>query len=307
VTATGQPVYDVRHAIEWPNGQRVLLSINAAPLHDEAGQMDGMVAAVEDVTKQVQAEAKIRRLNEELEQRVIERTAQLEAVNKELEAFAYSVSHDLRAPLRSIDGFSRALLADYEGKLDAEGEEYLQRIRNASMRMDKLIEDLLKLSRLSRGELHHEIIDLSEMAQTIITELWETQPDRMVEFAIAEGISAIGDARLLQIVLENLLGNAWKFTSKHDQARIEFGAIHSDGEDVYFVRDDGAGFDMAYADKLFGAFQRLHNVDEFEGTGIGLATVQRLIHRHGGRIWAKGAVEQGATFYFTLAPRGGNT
>jgi signal transduction histidine kinase len=235
-----------------------------------------------------------------LEQRVQERTGQLEAANQELEAFAYAVSHDLRAPLRGIDGFSQALLEDYGKKLDAEGQEYLQRVRAAAQRMGHLIDDLLKLSRLTRGELRRETVDLSALAQTIAAGLRSTHPERQVSFTIAQGLVVDGDARLLRVALENLLSNAWKFTSRHSEARIEFGVAQNDGRPAYFVRDDGAGFDMAYAGKLFGAFQRLHAAREFEGTGIGLATVQRIIHRHGGRIWAEGEVERGATFYFAL-------
>ncbi|MFN6463968.1 MAG: sensor histidine kinase [Nostoc sp. DedVER02] len=253
-----------------------------------------------EINERKKAESEILRLNVQLEQRVAERTAQLEATNKEMEAFSYSVSHDLRAPLRSIDGFSQALLEDYVDKLDAVGQNYLQRVRAATQRMAQLIDDLLNLSRLTRSEMRYEKVDLSALVEAIATELHKTEPERQVEFAIAPGLVANGDAHLLRIVLENLLGNAWKFTGKHERARIEFGLLQQDDTLVYFVRDDGTGFDMAYVEKLFGAFQRLHAMTEFEGTGIGLATVQRIIHRHGGRVWAESAVEQGATFYFTL-------
>ena len=234
------------------------------------------------------------------EQRVAERTAQLKAANQELEAFAYSVSHDLRAPLRSIDGFSQALLQDYAGCLDDQGQHYLQRIRAATLQMSQLIDDLLKLSRVTRSEMRREPVDLSALAQAIAAELQAAQPERQIEWSIAPGLVVNADANLMRILLNNLMGNAWKFTARHPTARIELGIIRQDGEPVYFVRDDGAGFDMAYVDKLFGAFQRLHSVNEFEGTGIGLATVQRIAHRHGGRVWAEGAVEQGAAIYFTL-------
>jgi PAS domain S-box-containing protein len=248
----------------------------------------------------------VQRWATQLEDLVAERTADLYAVNKELESFAYSISHDLRAPLRGIDGFSQALLEDYAGVLDAVGQDYLQRVRAASLRMGQLIDDLLKLSRLTRSEMHREGVDLSSLVQTVAEELVELDPERQVEFIIPGGIVANGDPHLLRVMLANVLGNAWKFTSKHPRARIEFGVAELDGERAYYVRDDGAGFDMAYADRLFGAFQRLHGVAEFEGTGIGLATVQRIINRHGGRVWAEGAVEQGATLYFTLgSARGG--
>jgi signal transduction histidine kinase len=246
----------------------------------------------------------IRRHASDLEGRVAERTAELTAVNKELEAFAYSVSHDLRAPLRTLDGFSQALLEDYADRLDADGRDYCVRLRAASQRMGQLIDDLLQLSRLTRAEMRREAVDLSAVARAIAAEMRQRDPERQVDVVVADDAVAKGDARLLRVVLENLVGNAWKFTSKHPQARIEFGVTRRDGEQVYYVRDDGAGFDMTYADKLFGAFQRLHSASEFGGTGIGLATVQRVVHRHGGRVWAEGAVGQGATFYFTLSAEG---
>ncbi|MBN1660816.1 MAG: PAS domain S-box protein [Anaerolineae bacterium] len=235
-----------------------------------------------------------------LEERVAERTATLAAVNKELEAFAYSVSHDLRAPLRTLDGFSEALLEDYAGELDATARDYLQRMRAGTHRMGQLIDDLLKLSRLTQGEMQWRRVDLGALAQEIAAELHRARPERQVEFVIAEGVVAGGDAHLLRVVLENLLGNAWKFTGRQAWARIEFGCTKGEGTCIYFVRDNGAGFDMDYADRLFTAFHRLHRLTEFDGTGIGLATVQRIIHRHRGRVWAEGAVNQGATFYFTL-------
>jgi signal transduction histidine kinase len=243
----------------------------------------------------------LKNARDDLEQRVIDRTAQLEEANKELEAFSYSVSHDLRGPLRGINGFSQALLEDYVEQLDAQGQDYLQRVRAASQRMAQLIDDLLMLSRVSRGEVRRESVDLSALVGSIVAELREADAQRHVEVCVLEGVTAIGDTRLLRVVLENLLRNAWKFTSKNPSARIEFGVTQRNGKPVYFVRDDGAGFDMAYMDKLFGPFQRLHAVTEFEGTGIGLATVQRIIHRHGGGVWAEAAVGKGATFHFTLA------
>ncbi len=242
----------------------------------------------------------VENLRKELEQRVIQRTAQLEAANKELEAFSYSVSHDLRAPLRSIDGFSQVLLEDYGNKLEGEGREALQRVRNGAQRMAQLIDDLFKLSRVTRGEMRQEMVDLSSMAKAALTEFQKTEPERRVECVVTEGAIANGNGRLLWVVLENLLGNAWKFTAKRSQAKIEFGITQRDGKTAYFVRDNGVGFDMAYSDKLFGAFQRLHSMTEYPGTGIGLATVQRIVHRHGGEVWAEGVVDQGATFYFTL-------
>jgi signal transduction histidine kinase/HAMP domain-containing protein len=240
----------------------------------------------------------IRKINAELEERIKERTAQLVAANNELEAFAYSVSHDLRAPLRAIDGFGRILSEKYTNLLDPKGRDYLRRTRAAAQRMGQLIDDLLSLSRLTRKEMQWNEIDLSKMAKEITSELALTQPDRVVECFIRDHLVARGDERLLRAALENLLGNAWKFTGNQVNARIEFDALKQNGETVFFVRDNGAGFDMRYADQLFGAFQRLHSMSEFPGTGIGLAIVQRVIRRHGGSVWAEGTVDRGATFYF---------
>ena len=242
--------------------------------------------------------------NEQLEKanRDLENTNRdLEGANKELEAFSYSVSHDLRAPLRSIDGFSQILLEDHAQGFDEEARGYLARVRASSRRMALLIDDLLNLSRVTRSVLRHQTVDLSALAREIAAEIQKSRPDREARFVIAEGLVAFGDASLLRVALENLLGNAWKFTSKKEVATIEFGAAPYEGGDVaYYVRDDGAGFDPRYAEKLFGAFQRLHGAEDFEGTGIGLATVARIVHRHGGRVWAEGAVGEGATFFFTL-------
>jgi len=226
----------------------------------------------------------------------------LNAVNKELESISYSVSHDLRAPLRSIDGFSQALLDFYSDKLDEEGQDYLNRIRNNSQRMARLIDDMLQLSRLTRTELQISTVNLSKIAQELIDELKTQDPDRVVSFSIAPDMIVQGDKTLLSALLQNLLGNAWKFTSKHETGSISFDCyLDENNETVYRVQDDGAGFEMDFVDKLFGAFQRLHGMTEFKGTGIGLATCQRIVHRHGGKIWAEGAVEKGATFFFTLA------
>jgi light-regulated signal transduction histidine kinase (bacteriophytochrome) len=263
-------------------------------------------------TPRRRSDAAIRRLNADLEQRVQQRTAELEVINHELEAFNYSVSHDLRAPLRAISGFSQALREDYGEQLDAGAHALLDRVVAAAHRMSQLIDALLELSRLSRRDMTREVVDLSALAHAIAQELREHQPERQVTFAIDNGLTAEGDPRLLRLVLENLLGNAWKFTSKHPSAHIELTSVQRSAESTparphpripartYCVRDDGAGFNPHMADKLFGAFQRLHPADEFDGTGIGLATVQRIIHRHGGRVWAEGEVERGAAFYFTL-------
>jgi PAS domain S-box-containing protein len=254
-----------------------------------------------DITERKKAEEELERYHQHLEELVRERTTNLEASNKELEAFSYSASHDLRAPLRSIDGFSQALLEDCWDKLDIQGKDYLIRIKAASKRMADLIEDMLQLSRITRMEMNIEKVDLTRIARSVIDELQKSQPRRNVEIRIAEGLEDTADLRLMRIVLDNLLSNAWKFTERQAKAKVEFGLWKmEDTRKVYFIRDNGAGFDMAYADKLFAPFQRLHADDEFPGTGIGLATVRRIINRHGGRIRAEGKIDKGATFYFSI-------
>jgi len=270
-------------------------------IRDERGAPVRMIGAMLDITERKRAENLLRSLNDELERNVAQRTQQLETTNKELESFSYSVSHDLRAPLRAIDGFSQALLEDYADILDEAGRKHLHRVREASQRMGELIDDLLNLSRVTRKELRLETVNLGEMAENIAAELQRSHPERQVAFASAEGLQANVDRGLMRVVLENLIGNAWKFSGKRADAKIEFGLVKDNGKSAYYLRDNGAGFDMAYADKLFGAFQRLHGQKEFSGTGIGLATVQRIIHRHGGSVWAEGKVNEGATFYFTLS------
>lgn len=249
-----------------------------------------------EVVERRRAEGRVEELNRHLARRATD----LEAVNAELESFAYSVSHDLRAPLRAIDGFSRSLEEKCGDALDADGRDYLSRVRAAAQRMDALIEDLLLLSRITRTEIRSGQVDLSSLADEVVSELRANDPEREVEFAVAPGLVCVGDRGLMRVLLGNLIGNAWKFTGKSTGARIEVGAERSGGETTFFVRDNGVGFDMANADRLFGAFQRLHGQEEFPGTGIGLATVQRIVHRPGGRVWAEGEVDKGAVFRFTL-------
>ena len=257
----------------------------------------GVAAYVRDITKRRSEEARVLEANAELEARVAERTMQLELANKELESFSYSVSHDLRAPLRAIDGFSAALLEDHGDDLDRRARNHLDRVRRAAQRMADLIDSLLKLAKVARMPMSPTAVDLSAIAETIAAELREAEPGRSVAITIEPGLVAAGEPQLLQIVLANLLGNAWKFTRQRENAQVRVGK-NNEGE--FYVRDNGAGFDMSYANKLFGAFARLHSSDEYEGTGIGLATVARIIHRHGGTIRAEGTVGKGATFYFTL-------
>jgi PAS domain S-box-containing protein len=290
-----------------PDGRRSIYEVRIVPERQANGEIVGALALGRNITALKETEAEIRRLNAELEQRVEARTrelaaerAKLEAANKELEAFSYSVSHDLRAPLRSIDGFSRILLEDFADKLGDEGMRSLETVRAASQRMAGLIDDMLQLSRVTRSEMRLAPVDLSALAREVVAGLREVDPERNVEVEVAPRLTASADGHLVRIVLENLVGNAWKFTSRQEVARIEIGQTDTPDGPAFFVRDNGVGFDMAYVHKLFGAFQRLHTTAEFPGTGIGLATVQRVIRRHGGRVWAEGKPDCGATFFFTL-------
>lgn len=259
----------------------------------------------QELSERRKAEAQIRQLNEELEQRVRQRTAQLEMSNKELESFSYSVSHDLRAPLRAINGYSQALLEDYSSRLDETARDYLQKIRTATRNMERLIDDLLNLARITRSQMTFQELDLSRLFDEIMAELRAAEPERQAIIRLQPGLTALGDEQLLRIMMTNLCSNAWKFTRKKAVAEIEFGLqAQESGPAAFFIRDNGAGFHMAYADKLFNSFQRLHAPDEFEGTGIGLAIVKRIVQRHGGRIWAEGKPDKGATFYFTIAAPG---
>ena len=276
------------------DGLEFPVEISLSPLETEEGVL--VSSAIRDITERKRTQDNVRRLNDELEAR----NTELVAMNKELESFSYSVSHDLRAPLRAIDGFSLALLEDYSGKLDPEGESHLQRVRAATIRMANLIDDMLKLARIARFEPALDNVNLSALAKEIASQLKLQEPDRQAQIDVAPGLVVTGDRTLLRAMLENLLGNAWKFTSKCPVAHIEIGAINHDAERVFFVRDNGAGFDMRYADKLFGVFQRLHSDRDYPGTGVGLASVQRIVHKHGGRIWAESVVGQGATFNFVL-------
>ncbi len=274
------------------DGRLIDVSITISAIHDTQGRVVGASAMARGVTERKRAEAALERAKDAAE-----------SANRELESFSYSVAHDLRAPLRGIDGFSQVLLEDYADRLDDEGRRYLRRVRESAQRMAQLIDSLLSLARVTRGDIRRERVDLSELARLSAERLRGAQPTREVELDIAEGLTCEGDPRLLAVALDNLLGNAWKFTRDRARPRVELGCRKGPGADVFFVRDNGAGFDMTYAAKLFGVFQRLHAPTEFEGTGTGLATVQRIISRHGGRIWAEGAVDAGATFHFTLDER----
>jgi PAS domain S-box-containing protein len=298
-TLTGQSSH-IDNEVHWrADGSSFPVEYWSHPIRKN-DEIIGTVVTFFNITERIKAVEDLRRYREELEQHVAERTAELTAVNKELESFSYSVSHDLRSPLRAIDGFSQALLEEYANKLDADGQQYLARVRNAAQRMGDLIDDMLNLSRVTRTQIKREVVDLSALGLQVIEELQKHEPQRHVEVTVMPEMIAKGDRSLLQIVLENLLGNAWKYTSGVQPASIEFGAERLNNETVYFVQDNGIGFDMQYANKLFTPFHRLHSSGEFPGTGIGLATVARIIARHHGRVWAEATPNQGARFRFTL-------
>jgi PAS domain S-box-containing protein len=279
------------------DGSRVPILIGAATFDDSP---DEGACFVLDITERKAAAEKIHQLNVELEQRVVERTAQLEAANKELEAFSYSISHDLRAPLRAVNGFAGIVLEDFGPQLPQEGRGYLERIRAGAVRMGVLIDDLLAFSRLSRQSVNRQTVNSMRIVNEVLDELQPQREGRQIEIKIGELPACHGDAGLLKQIWVNLISNAVKYTRGREPAIVEIGCTRENGENVFFVRDNGAGFDMQYANKLFGVFQRLHSANEFEGTGVGLAIVQRIVHRHGGRIWAQAEVNRGATFYFTI-------
>ena len=291
---TGRPVSYERW-LDFQHGGRRYVLASYMP-HREGGLVKGFYALVQDLTERRKNEQEIRHLNEQHQIQL----RQLEVANRELEAFSYSVSHDLRAPLRGIDGWTNALMSEAGPVLGERGRVYLDRVCSEARRMGELIDDLLNLSRVARAEMRQVSVPLSELAGAILLRFQQAEPERQVQFEIEPGLCARGDAGLLRIVLENLLGNAWKFTAKRPQSLIRFGRAKSRGETAYVVCDNGAGFDMAFAKKLFAPFQRMHRASEFPGTGIGLATVQRIIHRHGGRVWAEAALGQGTAIYFTL-------
>ncbi len=290
----GEIINNTKEGILYPEW----LSITA--LRDEEGNITHYIGIFDDITERKRIEEELRSLNTELEDRVEQRTTELEMMNKELEAFSYSVSHDLCAPLRAIDGFSQVLLEDYSDQLDQKGKKFLQRVRGGAQRMAALIDDLLMLSRTTQAPVKRQTVNMSGLVRTSYEQLRENLLDRQIEIDITESLQAYADPNLMNIALINLLDNASKYTSKCEYAKIEFSAYEHDGEQIFYFKDNGAGFDMRYADKLFGTFQRLHSDEEFAGTGIGLATVQRIIHRHGGRIWAESEVDKGATIFFTL-------
>ncbi|WP_295062775.1 PAS domain S-box protein [Sulfuricurvum sp.] len=292
--------YKMRKRYFHKNGSIVWIDLSVTLIWKDESTPDFFIAVIVDVGEEVNAKEALQTLNAELEHKVFERTAALQNTYDEMEAFTYSVSHDLRSPLRATDGFSQALLEDYGEKLDETARDYLSRIRAASQKMARLIDDLLQLSRQTRTDMKPQTIDLGSMARKITAELSTQEPERAINIIIGEGLNAYADPHLMNVVLTNLLDNAWKYTSLHSHAVIEFGSMIENGEIIFYVRDDGAGFDMAYVDQLFKPFHRLHSAQEFLGNGIGLTMVNRIIKRHFGRVWAQGEVEKGATIYFTL-------
>jgi PAS domain S-box-containing protein len=293
-------VHDYPLAIQHTSGRVIDVLYNASVFRNEAGQIEGVFAAARDITQRKKAEEEVRRLNQELEQRVIERTAQLEASNKELEAFTYSVSHDLRAPLRHISGFSNLLTEEYGSNLPLDAQHHLQRIQEGTRRMGQLVDDLLNLGRIGRHEVRLQVTGLNSIVNETLVELKAECEGRQLEWKIGTLPFVECDPALMKQVFHNLLSNAVKFTRPRSPAVIDVGQKDQDGHAVVFVRDNGVGFNMKYADKLFGVFQRLHRSEDFEGTGVGLATVQRILQKHGGRIWVEAELDKGATFYFTL-------
>lgn len=296
VMRTGKPIVDLEEWVIWPDGGEMWVLTTKVPLRNSDGQTIGIFGISHDITERKRAEQAIRQLNADLEKQA----EKLQVANKELEAFSYSVSHDLRAPLRAIDGYTRILLEDYEPLLDAEGQRVCGIISREARRMGQLIDDLLAFSRLGRKEMYSSKIDMRALAVSVLNELIKEEDRKRIDFHVGKLPSIQGDSSLIRQVWVNLLSNALKFTSKKEGAVIEVGSKQSRDETTYFVRDTGAGFDMEYANKLFGVFQRLHSESEFDGTGVGLAIVQRVIHRHEGRVWAEGEVDKGATFYFAL-------
>jgi PAS domain S-box-containing protein len=292
----GEVIRDEEIMIEHSDGRQIVVSAHASPLRNERGEITAAVGVFHDISTRKKAENEIKELNEKLRRR----TAELEEANRELEAFTASVAHDLRTPLIVMGSYSQRLLKKYADRLDARGRGYIEQLLSTTRRMEQIIADLMKLSFVTRMEIKYDMVDLSSLAKSLREELQKTEPERQVDFSIEEDLRVKGDPQLLRVALHNLLHNAWKYTRRNSQARIELGVIQGGDQPVFFVRDNGCGFDMVHAERVFNPFTRLHKSEDFEGTGIGLATVKQVINRHGGRIWAESEVGQGTTFYFTI-------